>query len=50
MSRALDAGAHTGVPGATTEGRALYRAVGWAERAPLTGFIHRLDGPRPSGS
>ncbi|MDT0265928.1 GNAT family N-acetyltransferase [Streptomyces sp. DSM 44915] len=42
---AVAAGAHTGLLGATTEGRALYRTLGWRTRAPLTGFIHR---PRPA--
>jgi hypothetical protein len=37
----LDAGAQTGILGATTQGRALYETLGWKSHAPLSGFIHR---------
>jgi GNAT superfamily N-acetyltransferase len=38
---AVAQGASTGVLGATTEGRALYEALGWRVHAPLAGFVYR---------
>ena len=38
---ALDAGATTGVLGASVEGRALYESLGWKAHAPLAGFIYK---------
>lgn len=45
----LDAGAHTGILGATVEGRALYETLGWKSHAPLTGFVHRDPQPSAAG-
>ncbi|WP_127356693.1 GNAT family N-acetyltransferase [Actinacidiphila soli] len=36
---AYDAGATTGVLGATVEGRALQESLGWRTDAPLTGLL-----------
>jgi ribosomal protein S18 acetylase RimI-like enzyme len=38
---AVARGASTGVLGASTEGRALYEALGWQVHAPLAGFVYR---------
>lgn len=38
---AVARGASTGVLGASTEGRALYEALGWKVHAPLAGFVYR---------
>ncbi|MEE1757244.1 GNAT family N-acetyltransferase [Streptomyces sp. SP18CS02] len=35
----FEAGARTGVLGATVEGRALYEALGWHHQGPLTGIV-----------
>lgn len=40
-NEALEAGASTGILGATVEGRALYETLGWKVHAPLAGFIYR---------
>jgi GNAT superfamily N-acetyltransferase len=40
----LEAGAQTGILGATVEGRALYETLGWKSHAPVTGFIYRDPG------
>ena len=40
-NEAREAGASTGILGATIEGRALYETLGWKVHAPLTGFIYR---------
>jgi ribosomal protein S18 acetylase RimI-like enzyme len=38
---AVARGASTGVLGASTEGRALYEALGWRTHAQLAGFVYR---------
>jgi ribosomal protein S18 acetylase RimI-like enzyme len=38
---AVARGASTGVLGASSEGRALYEALGWQVHAPLAGFVYR---------
>lgn len=43
VNAAAEAGASTGVLGASAEGRALYTALGWRTDAPLTGIVHRPD-------
>ncbi|MDI2131586.1 GNAT family N-acetyltransferase [Yinghuangia seranimata] len=40
---AVEAGTTDGVLGATTDGRALYEALGWTTRLPLTGVIRKDD-------
>jgi GNAT superfamily N-acetyltransferase len=40
-NESLEAGAQTGILGATFQGRALYEALGWKAHAPLTGFVYR---------
>ncbi|MEU9979938.1 GNAT family N-acetyltransferase [Streptomyces sp. NPDC050856] len=43
------AGAVTGVLAATTQGRALYRALGWRYQGPLTGVVRGAPGGRADG-
>ncbi|WP_253871380.1 GNAT family N-acetyltransferase [Promicromonospora umidemergens] len=38
---AVEQGATTGVLGASSDGRALYEALGWRLHAPLAGFVYR---------
>jgi len=38
---AIEAGAGTGILGATVEGRALYESLGWKVHAPLAGFVYQ---------
>ncbi|WP_166024432.1 GNAT family N-acetyltransferase [Streptomyces chilikensis] len=48
---ALAAGSSRGVLAATTEGRALYEALGWHTHGPLTGLVRVHDGsPRTPGA
>ncbi|WP_312846101.1 GNAT family N-acetyltransferase [Streptomyces sp. WAC05374] len=44
-----EAGATTGVLGATVQGRALYRSLGWRQQGPLTGIVRSQDLRRSSG-
>lgn len=45
---AVEAGARTGVLGASHQGRALYEALGWVAHAPLNGFVYGVpDFPAP---
>lgn len=45
-NESLEAGAQTGILGATVEGRALYETLGWKTHAPLTGFVYRATADR----
>jgi GNAT superfamily N-acetyltransferase len=40
-NEAVEAGASTGILGATAEGRALYEHLGWKVHAPLAGFVFK---------
>jgi GNAT superfamily N-acetyltransferase len=40
-NEAVEAGACTGILGATVEGRALYEHLGWKVHAPLAGFVFK---------
>ena len=40
---AAEAGAATGVLGASADGRALYTSLGWRTDSPLTGIVYRPD-------
>ncbi|MFE4589874.1 GNAT family N-acetyltransferase [Streptomyces laurentii] len=45
---AAQAGAHTGVLAATTDGMALYDALDWYHRGPLTGIVRTAPAPDPA--
>ncbi|MEU8350145.1 GNAT family N-acetyltransferase [Streptomyces sp. NPDC048845] len=50
---AVEAGATTGVLGATVDGRALYESLGWRVHAPLTGLVFgrpAATAPVPGGT
>ena len=47
---ALDAGATTGVLGATDDGRALYAALGWHSHGPLSGAVFDPGEPTPEST
>ncbi|MFH8492248.1 GNAT family N-acetyltransferase [Streptomyces longisporoflavus] len=46
---AIEAGARTGVLGATVEGQGLYESLGWTTHAPPTGVFATPDTPGPPG-
>ena len=42
-NEAIEAGACTGILGATVEGRELYESLGWKVHAPLASFVFKAD-------